>query len=376
MVQRILFEEILNSCFKGKVILLIGPRQVGKTTLLKKIQTEINAPSIWINIDEADIKKSLTEADTSTKLRHLVGVNTKVVFIDEAQQIIDIGLKLKLMIDAFPEIQFIVTGSSSLDLRNSMAEPLTGRKKEFHLYPLSTEELVLNTSQIEQNRLLETRLIYGAYPEVVNNYGEEKEVLKEIAESYLYKDLLQIEGIRKSSVLEKLLQLIAFQVGNEVSYNELANSIGNIDVATVEKYLDLLEKAYIIFKLPALSRNLRNELKKGKKYYFYDNGIRNVIINNFNPIGLRQDKGALWENFLISERQKFIHYHKIYSNRFFWRTHDRAEIDYIEEREGKLFAYEFKWKPGKARFPMSFKEAYPEHELFEVSVENYTDFLL
>ncbi len=376
MVARILYDEIKNTCFKGKVILLIGPRQVGKTTLLKKLHADFDVPSIWLNVDEADVMQSLSEADTSTKLRQLVGANTQLVFIDEAQQIIDIGKKLKLMIDTFPEIQFIVTGSSSLDLRNTMAEPLTGRKIEYNLYPLSTEELVNNSSAIEQKRLLETRLVFGSYPAVVNNYGEEKEILKEIASSYLYKDLLQLEGIRKSSILEKLLQLIAFQVGSEVSYNELANSIGNIDVATVEKYLDLLEKAYIIFKLPALSRNLRNELKKGKKYYFYDNGVRNVIINNFNPINLRQDKGALWENFLMSERQKFVHYHKIYSNQYFWRTHDRAEIDYIEEREGKLFAYEFKWKSSKARFPKSFQEAYPEHELLEVSVENYFDFML
>ena len=376
MVTRILYEEIKNACFKGKVILLIGPRQVGKTTLLKKLHADFDVPSIWLNVDEADVMQSLSDADTSTKLRQLVGLKTKLVIIDEAQQIIDIGKKLKLMIDTFPEIQFIVTGSSSLDLRNRMAEPLTGRKKEYYLYPLSTEELVNHSTLIEQKRLLETRLIFGSYPAVVNNYGEEREILKEIAGSYLYKDLLQLEGIRKSSVLEKLLQLIAFQVGSEVSFNELANSIGNIDVATVEKYLDLMEKAYIIFKLPALSRNLRNELKKGKKYYFYDNGVRNVIINNFNPINLRQDKGALWENFLMSERQKFIHYHKIYSNQYFWRTHDRAEIDYIEEREGTLFAYEFKWKGGKTRFPKSFQEAYPNHELLEISVENYLDFLL
>lgn len=375
MITRIVYEEIKNACFKEKVILLIGPRQVGKTTLLKQLHADFNVPSIWLNVDEADVMQSLSDANTSTKLRQLVGLKTKLVIIDEAQQIIDIGKKLKLMIDTFPEIQFIVTGSSSLDLRNKMAEPLTGRKKEYHLYPLSAEELVNHSTLLEQKRLLETRLIFGSYPDVVNNYGEEREILKELAGSYLYKDLLQLDGIRKASVLDKLLQLIAFQVGSEVSYNELANSIGNIDVATVEKYLDLLEKAYIIFKLPALSRNLRNELKKGKKYYFYDNGVRNVIINNFNPINLRQDKGALWENFLMSERQKFIHYHKIYSNQYFWRTHDRAEIDYIEEREGKLFAYEFKWKAGKTRFPKSFQAAYPNHELVEVSVENYANFV-
>ena len=376
MITRILYEEIKSACFKGKIILLVGPRQVGKTTLLKKLYSDFDVPSIWLNVDEADIMQSISDADTSTKIRQLIGVNTKLVFIDEAQQIIDVGKKLKLMIDTFPEIQFIVSGSSAFDLKNKMAEPLTGRKTEYQLFPLSTEELVNSSTIVEQKRLLDSRLIFGSYPNVVSNYGEETQILKEIAGSYLYKDLLQIEGIRKSSVLQKLLQLIAFQVGNEVSYNELANAIGNIDVATVEKYLDLLEKAYIIFKLPALSRNLRNELKKGKKYYFFDNGIRNVIINNFNPINLRQDKGALWENFLMSERQKFIHYHKIYCNQYFWRTHDNAEIDYVEEREGRLFAYEFKWKQGKARFPKSFKAAYTNYKLSEISVENYLDFLL
>jgi predicted AAA+ superfamily ATPase len=375
MITRVLYNDIKNSCFQGKVILLIGSRQVGKTTLLKKLHADFDVPSIWLNVDEADVMQMLSDADTSTKLRNLVGVNTKLVFVDEAQQIKDIGKKLKLMIDTFPEIQFVVTGSSSLDLKNTMAEPLTGRKKEYNLYPISTEELVNHTSVLEQKRLLETRLVFGSYPTVINNYGAEKEILKELVGSYLYKDILQLEGIRKSSVLEKLLQLIAFQVGSEVSYNELANSIGNIDVATVEKYLDLLEKAYVIFKLPALSRNLRNELKKGKKYYFYDNGVRNVIINNFNPINLRQDKGALWENFLMSERMKYIHYHKIFCSQYFWRTHDKAEIDYIEEREGKLFAYEFKWKQGKARFPKSFREGYPNHELSEVSTENYFNFV-
>lgn len=229
---------------------------------------------------------------------------------------------------------------------------------------------------MEEKRLLHTRLVYGTYPEVINNPGNEKEVLIEIANSYLYKDILMLDGIRKSSILEKLLQALAFQVGSEVRFHEIAKTIGNINTATVEKYIDLLEKAFIIFKLPGLHRNARNELKKGKKYYFFDNGIRNVLINNFNQIDLRQDIGALWENYLISERYKYTSYHQIYANKYFWRTKDQAEIDYIEERDGNLNAFEIKWTPKNVRFPKSFQEAYPNNICKVLDKENYTDFLL
>lgn len=375
MFHRELFESIEKECFQGKVILLIGPRQVGKTTLLKTLAKKHNVSFSWLNADESDILEAFTHASTSTQLLQLVGKNNKMVIVDEAQQIPDIGKKLKLLHDNYPEIQIIATGSSSFELQNKTNEPLTGRKKTFYLYPFSYQELVDNTNALEARRMLDTRLIYGSYPEVVNNPGREKEVLIEIANSYLYKDIMQLDFIRKSSHIEKILKAIAFQVGNEVSYHELSQTVGNIDTQTVEKYLDLFEQAYIIFKLPALSRNLRNELKKGKKYYFYDNGIRNVLLSNFMMPEMRMDKGALWENYLISERVKANHYHHNYVNTYFWRTHDRAEIDYIEEKDGVLHAYEFKWKEKKVKFATSFLIAYPNHTTNLVTRENFEAFL-
>jgi predicted AAA+ superfamily ATPase len=374
--SRTLLQNLLKQCFKRKVILLIGARQVGKTTLLKKLQQELDVSSIWLNADEADVLQELSTANTSTQLLQLFGKDTKLVIIDEAQQIPNIGKKLKLFYDNYPEIQVIATGSSAFELQNNTNEPLTGRKVEFFMYPLSFTELVNASSLLEEKRLLQTRLVYGSYPEVINNQGREKEALRELASSYLYKDILQIEGIRKSSVLEKLLQALAFQIGNEVNYHELAKTIGNIDTATVEKYLDLLEKAFVVYKLPALSRNLRNELKKGKKYYFFDNGIRNVLISNYTTLEMRQDVGALWENYILAERLKHNQYFGHYCNSYFWRTHDQAEIDYIEEADGTLHAYELKWKDQKVRFPNSFLQAYPNNTTQLVSQTNYVDFII
>jgi uncharacterized protein len=375
MITRTLDEKIISSCFKGKTILLLGPRQVGKTTLLKETVKQLNVSSIWFNADEADILEAFSSAVTSTQLIQLIGTNNKLVIIDEAQQIPEIGKKLKLIFDNRPDIQIVATGSSAFDLQNQTAEPLTGRKKTFHLFPLSFKETVNHTSLIEAKRLLDSRLVYGFYPEVVNNPGNEKEILIEIAQSYLYKDVLQIDNIRKPSHIEKLLKALAFQVGSEVSYHELAQIVGNIDTTTVEKYLDLLEKAFVIFKLPAFSRNQRNEIKKGKKYYFYDNGIRNVLLSNFSLPEIRQDKGALWENFLISERLKQNAYNQKFVNTYFWRTHDQAEIDYIEEADGVLYAFEFKWKDQKVRFPASFLQSYPEHQTAVVSRKEFEEFV-
>lgn len=376
MIHRILLQRLKDYCFQGKAILLIGPRQVGKTTLLKTLQAEIQTESVWLNADEADILELLSSAHTSTELLHLVGANTKLVIIDEAQQVPNIGQKLKLFYDNFPDIQVIATGSSAFELQNNMNEPLTGRKRTLHLYPISFEELREYKSYLEAKRQLETRLIYGMYPDVIKSIGEEKEVLIELTNSYLFKDILKIDDIRKPEHIVKLVRALAFQVGSEVSFNELARTIGNIDAGTVEKYIGLLQKAYIIFQLPAFSRNLRNEIKKGKKYYFYDNGIRNALINNFAPIEMRFDKGALWENFLISERLKHNEYAGIYTNDYFWRTRDQAEIDYIEEIDGFLHCYEFKWKTKKARLAKSFATAYPQHTFDIIHKENYVDFIL
>ncbi|MDO8965170.1 ATP-binding protein [Algoriphagus sp.] len=375
MIKRKLSEKLIQSCFKGKIIILLGARQVGKTTLLKELVKEINSPYTWFNADEADILEAFTSAVTSTQLIHLIGSDSRLVIIDEAQQIPDIGKKLKLIYDNRPDIQLIVTGSSAFDLQDQTSEPLTGRKRTFHLYPISYLETENLTSALEAKRLLDTRLMFGFYPDVVNNPGKEKELLIEIAQSYLYKDVLRLDGIRKPSHLEKLLKALAFQVGSEVSYNELAQIIGNIDTATVEKYLDLLEKAFVIFKLPAFNRNLRNEIKKGKKYYFFDNGIRNVLINNFTLPEMRVDKGALWENFLISERLKANTYAGRFVNSYFWRTHDQAEIDYLEETDGILHAFELKWQDKKVRFPASFLQSYPNHQTNVVSRSNFEGFV-
>lgn len=375
MIERILLDKIKSQCFKNKVIILLGARQVGKTTLLKKLVETLQVNTKWLNADEADIFNELSAANTSTRLLQLIGIDTRLVIIDEAQQISDIGLKLKLLHDNKPELQIIATGSSAFDLLNRTNEPLTGRKRTFYLYPVSYQELVNSSNILEARRTLENRLIFGSYPEVINNPGNEKEILIEIAQSYLYKDILQVEGIRKSSHLEKLLQALAFQVGSEVNYHELSKTIGNIDNSTVEKYLDLLEKTYVIYKLPALNRNMRSEIKKGKKYYFYDNGIRNVLISDYSPIEMRFDKGALWENFLLSERMKANHYQSKFPNTYFWRTHDQAEIDYIEEQDGLLNAFEFKWKDTKARFPGSFLKAYPNHLTQLVHQGNFEKFL-
>lgn len=374
MIPRIIQQEIEKNLFKNKVLLLIGARQIGKTTLLKKVLQNCTEKSLWLNADEYDVKRKLENATTSTQLLQLFG-NAKLIVIDEAQQVEDIGLKLKLVIDTNPELQIIATGSSAFELLQKSNEPLTGRKKEYHLYPISFSEMVSHTSLLTEQRLLENRLIYGSYPEVINNPGNEKEVLKEITNSYLYKDVLRYDGIKKASVIDKLLVALALQVGSEVSYNELAKTIGNINSATVEKYIDLLEKAFVIYKLPALSRNLRNEIKKGKKIYFYDNGIRNAIINNFNPLALRNDKGALWENFLISERMKTNSYNKHYCNTYFWRTFDQAEVDYIEEYDGALHVFEFKWKTNNKKVPASLLNSYTVNTTAIVDTDNYGGFI-
>ena len=375
MIPRIIQQEIEKNLFKNKVLLLIGARQIGKTTLLKQVLQNCTEKSLWLNADESDIKRKLENATTSTQLLQLFG-NAKLIVIDEAQQVEDIGLKLKLVIDTNPELQIIATGSSAFELLQKSNEPLTGRKKEYHLYPISFSEMVRHTSLLTEQRLLENRLIYGSYPEVINNPGNEKEVLKEITNSYLYKDVLRYDGIKKASVIDKLLVALALQVGSEVSYNELAKTIGNINSATVEKYIDLLEKAFVIYKLPALSRNLRNEIKKGKKIYFYDNGIRNAIINNFNPLALRNDKGALWENFLISERMKKNSYAKHYCNTYFWRTFDQAEVDYIEEYDGALHVFEFKWKTNNKKVPASLLNSYTVNSTAIVDTDNYEGFVV
>jgi len=373
MIQRALQNRIEKRLFKGKIILLTGSRQVGKTTLVKALVEKTKMRHLWWNGDEPDIREILSGA-TSTQLKTLVGSHQLVV-IDEAQRISNIGLTLKLLIDNFKDVQVIATGSSSLDLANQINEPLTGRKYEFNLFPLSFIELAAHTDELQENRLVEHRLIYGYYPDIVTNPGQEVEFLSLLSESYLYKDVFNLEKIRKPALLQKLLQAIALQIGSQVSFNELAQLTG-ADVGTVERYIDLLEKTFVLFRLGSLSRNLRNELKKTRKIYFWDTGVRNAIIRNFNPLNLRQDTGALWENFLISERLKSNHYAGKFVNSWFWRTRSQQEIDYVEEFGGSLHAFEFKWRPGKkVRFPKSFSEAYPQSEQKVIDRKNFIQFL-
>ena len=362
--------------FQGKAIIVVGARQVGKTTLLNSIIKEYKDENIlFLNCDEPEVKEALTNINTPN-LKLLIS-NNRIIVIDEAQRVNEIGLTLKRIVDNFPDIQLLVTGSSSLDLKNKLNEPLTGRKYEYNLYPISTQELLNSAGLISVKQTLESRLIYGSYPDILNNPDNAKELLLNIADSYLYKDILSIDSLRKPALLEKLLMALALQVTSEVSFNELAQTLGT-DNKTVEKYITLLEECYVIFRLNGFNRNLRSELKKSKKIYFYDNGIRNAIIQNFKPLSLRQDTGALWENFLISERLKLNKYtgHNVISN--FWRTRTQQEIDYIEESDGSFSIFEIKWNQKKknVKFPESFLEAYDVRDKKVITPENWLDFVI
>lgn len=354
-----------------KVIILLGPRQVGKTTILKK--EFLTLETLFLNGDDADIRANLANP-TASFLKQFLGGHKRII-IDEAQRIENIGLTLKLLHDTWPEVKVIATGSSSFELANSINEPLTGRKWEFQLWPISMEEMIAHHSYLTETRLLEHRLVYGWYPDVINNPGKETEILKQLADSYLYKDILTWEDIKKPQKLESLVQALAFQVGNQVSYNELGQTVG-LNNETVTRYVDLLEKAFIVFRLPSFSRNVRNELKKSQKIYFYDVGIRNAVIKNWNSVKLRPDVGALWENFLIVERLKHKSYSSLYSNDYFWRNHAQQEIDFVEDYNGVLHAYEFKWnEKKKGKFSKTFRDAYPEHKTMTVNHTNYLEFI-
>ena len=372
MVERILLKNINKKLFKKKAIILLGPRQVGKTTLLRQISNQYKKV-LWINADNME-DRELFDNPSASRLKAIIG-NNSIIIIDEAQRIKNIGVKLKLVTDEIQNIQLIATGSSLFELSNTINEPLTGRKYEYQLYPLSFTELVNHSNLLSELKMINHRLVYGSYPDVINNEGNEKEILQQLTNSYLYKDILEWNKIKKSDKIIKLLQAISFQVGNQVSYNELGQTVG-LNSETVESYINLLEQSFVIFKLSSFSRNLRNELKKPHKIYFYDNGVRNALIANYNSITLRNDIGALWENYLISERLKHCSYNKIYSNKYFWRTHTGQEIDYIEEREGKLFAYEFKWNiKKKVKVPRSFEKGYSNFKFEVITPNNYETFI-
>lgn len=375
MYTRNLQSVIQERCFQGKAIILLGARQVGKTTLLKKIIQEQQVEALYLNCDEPQTVTALTNCNLR-ELQMVIGAN-KFVVIDEAQKVDNIGLTLKLIVDNMPDVQVIATGSSAFELRNCLNEPLTGRKYEYQMFPISSKEIYQSSGYIDLKGLLETRLIYGSYPDILNHANDARELLRMLTDSYLYKDILATDNLRKPDVLDKLLRALAFQVGSEVSYNELAQTIGT-DSKTVERYIELLEKCYIIFRLHGLSRNLRNELKKAKKIYFYDNGVRNAVIQQFAPLELRNDVGALWENFFISERIKRNHYQQNYCNIYFWRTKSQLEIDYIEEQNGQMTAFEMKWNPKKSNtsIPETFLNAYDVKETVVITPENYLEYLL
>ena len=372
MIHRIIEQLIKNDFSRGKIIVLMGARQVGKTTLFDSV---VNGSSnvLRLNCDNYD-DRSDVENKTSTELRQLVG-NHEVVIIDEAQRAKNIGLSLKMLADLKLPMQILVTGSSSLTLANKINEPATGRLIEYNLFPLSLSELMQHTSPREEKRLLEQRMIYGLYPEVVTTPGDAKRILVNLTNNYLYRDLLEYRGVKKPEVLQKLVRALALQIGSEVSYNELSRTVG-VDKATVESYIDLLEKCFVVFRLPAYSSNLRSEIKRGRKIYFYDNGIRNALLSNFAPLELRDDVGMLWENMMVSERIKRNSYSRSYAQMYFWRTQQQQEVDLIEEQDGRLTAFEFKWNTKKkAKLPKTFIDNYPNTDFKVISPDNYVEFV-
>lgn len=373
MIERQLKHIIIQDFNRNKVIVILGARQTGKTTLLNELSTNANQ-LLKLNCDDYDDVQIL-ENRTSSELKQLL-TPYDMVLIDEAQRVTDIGLTLKKIGDLkLNGVKIIVTGSSSLDIANRINEPATGRLIEHRMFPFSLSELARHSSQRDESRLLSNRLIYGMYPEVVTDPAHARQLLSTLSNNYLYKDILSYKGMKKPEMLQKLLQALALQLGSEVSYNELSNLLG-IDRETVENYIGLLEKCFVVFRLPSFSRNQRNEIKKGKKIYFYDNGIRNAILSNFAPLELRTDTGMLWENFMISERVKRNAYSGSYANLYFWRTHDQKEIDLIEEKDGQLHTFEFKWNQrSKVTMPQTFSTSYPNSTFTVITPDSFWPFV-
>lgn len=375
-IKRLILSQIQNSLQAGKVIVLYGPRQVGKTTLVKDLIGSLPIPSKFVNADEL-IYREVLASQSSQRLGELLS-DAELLVIDEAQRVPEIGLNLKILVDTFPYAKVLATGSASFDLASKISEPLTGRKLTFNLYPVSYAELQDTLGTIETRTQLERWLIWGGYPAIVStdNPSMRERLLGELVGSYLYRDILEMEGLRRADKIVDLLRLLAYQIGQEISVAELAASLA-LNRATVERYLDLLEKVFVIFKVNGFSRNLRKEVTKNSRYYFYDNGVRNSLIQNFNSLSLRNDVGQLWENFLVIERRKANQFAGRRVNSYFWRTYDQKEIDCIEEHGGKLYGYEFKWQAGEIRRAVrnEFKEAYPDSELMTVNRENFEEFL-
>lgn len=379
MITRLLESTVKRYLFRGRVIVIYGARRVGKTTLVKRIleQYQESKRTRYINCDDLAVQRVL-ETQEALVLKSFLG-EQDIVVLDEAQNVQNIGKVLKILVDTYPEMQVIATGSSSFDLANKTAEPLTGRVYQFELYPLTLQEIAGNQGYIEIEQRLEKFLLFGLYPAVFDENEEDARLnLSELVSNYLYKDILLYAGIKKATVIANLLRLLALQVGGEVSYHELALNL-HIDDKTVASYINVLEQCFVIFRLTSFSRNLRNELKKSMKIYFYDVGIRNALINNFNPPLIRTDIGALWENFCIAERLKFNKYTGVKRdiNLYFWRTVTQKEIDLIEDQEGRICGYEFKWGANKAlKAPKTFLDAYPGSTVELIDQSNYWRFLL
>lgn len=376
MIKRKLEEIVRSQATKPKALVLMGPRQVGKSTLLHSVFDSDDA-ALWIDADDLGVQSSFEDA-TSEMLRTIVGGH-KVVIIDEAQSLQNAGLTLKRIADYLPEVKLIATGSSSFELADKVKEALTGRKREYRMYPISFSEAASYTSQLKELGMLEHRLVYGYYPEVVTSQGEERGVLSGLASDYLYKDILKLDGIKRSESIVRLVKALALRIGGTVSYSEVGQICG-LDPKTVEKYIDILERSFIVFRLGSLSRNARNELKKGKKVYFYDLGIRNAVLNNFAPFAGRSDheRGALWENFLMVERLKRDGYSGMTANRYFWRTKDGKELDYVEEYDGLMHSYEFKLSHPSARSRTArstFEAAYPGSTYELINKDNFLSFI-
>ena len=371
-IPRIIENQIHQEWNSGKVIMLSGPRQVGKTTLLQKICEE-KGNYLFINGDDPTNRALLSEAG-ELQIRSLIG-RDKTVFIDEAQRIQNIGLLAKIIHDRMKDIRLILSGSSAFDLANQLNEALTGRKWAYILLPISWEELTLHYGGLQSRLQLDNRLVLGMYPDVILSDEKAEKTLLSLSGSYLYQDVLQLGNIRRPEVLDKLLFALAMQIGSEVNYNELSNTL-QIDRHTVENYIHLLEKAFVIFRITPLSKNLRNELNTGRKIYFFDNGIRNAIIGDLRPLSLRSDQGMLWENFLMAERFKWNAYHGKHLRSYFWRSYQQQEVDYIEEINGHIYAYEFKWSEKKnAKVPKTFISGYAPIETKIISPSNFIEFV-
>lgn len=374
-IERYILKGFDKKLKKQKVLLVFGARRVGKTHLIKQFLKNRKESYVYLNGEDIQTHELLSRQSVEN-YRQLMG-DKKLLFIDEAQKIQHIGEKLKLMVDEIENLKVIVSGSSSFDIIQSVGEPLTGRKTTYHLYPFSEEELAPYEKASEQADKLKERLIFGVYPEMylMDNKDDKEEYLNEMVSSYLLKDILIYDNIKNAQKIYNLLKMIAFQIDSEVSFQELGKKLG-ISKNTVERYLDLLTKVFILHRVDGYSKNLRKEITKSPRYYFIDNGLRNAVISNFNGLEQRNDIGQLWENYWISERIKFQEYHKVYSTNHFWRTYNQQEIDWVEDRDGKLFAFELKWSKEKTKIPSQWAKAYPDSEFNTVNQWNYKNWLL